>query len=223
MASKVAPYPTTDPSSLQVLNMSQRTNDSAASASGAVTPSKVQEKSESPRDSQRSEGSGSRNMSKMKGGITIASVGVAQRKVSNRTDPASLNNSTIGAVDFRSGRGHDLDGGGLHVGHGQLEQAKDRNFQAVLDRCRVATNSLAALRPVVCVATCGELQQLGASPPPVRPFMREVVAPWPSRPRSPALVTSCRVAFRAQPRRWRACWRTSSTSSTRTLRRRSSL
>ena len=143
-SSKVAPYLSAPAGGepLEVLNVSQRTNDSADSQQTPPPPSRRR---------------WSKNISKVKGSIAVA--GVASRKRSEPTTAAS--NSTMAAVvDYRSERGHDLDGGGLHVGHGQLEQAKDRNFQAVLDRCRVATKSLAALRPVVCVVSSTELQGL---------------------------------------------------------------
>ena len=57
-----------------------------------------------------------------------------------------MNMSTLG-----SGRGHDLDGGGLTVGQGQLAQTRDRNFDGVFSRCREA---IAAIRATVIESTC---------------------------------------------------------------------
>ena len=192
-SSKIAPYPSaasTGGEPLEVLNMSQRTNDSAASQQ---TPPPPVVNASTKEESVRSDHSGSKSMSKVK--ASAAAAGVASRKISARAEAAdAVFKSSMRAADYRSGRGHDLDGGGLHVGHGQLEQAKDRNFVAVLDRCRVATKSLAALRPVVCVASCRELQGLGA----LRPCMQEGSATKPGHVHSHTdrrdLVCSCHAA-----------------------------
>ena len=50
-----------------------------------------------------------------------------------------------------SGRGHELDGGGLTAGQGQLAQARDRNFDGVFIRCRDAITSI---RETAKSATC---------------------------------------------------------------------
>ena len=54
---------------------------------------------------------------------------------------AAPSKDSLGA-QYRSARGHDFEGGGLHIANGQHVQAKDRNFDAVFDRCRVAISEL---------------------------------------------------------------------------------
>jgi len=68
-----------------------------------------------------------------RGGIALASV---RGETGWKRDPV--------IVPTGSGRGHDLDGGGLTVGQGHLAQAKDRNFEGVFQRCREAIDTIRA-------------------------------------------------------------------------------
>ena len=72
----------------------------------------------------------------------------------------SPNASVVGEASAKSGRGHDFDGGGIGVANGQLEQAKDRNFDAVFERCRSAATSVQALEPATCIAEVEAVKSL---------------------------------------------------------------
>lgn len=64
------------------------------------------------------------------------------------------------ANPYKSGRGHDFNGGGIGIGNGQLAQAQDRNFEACFARCRRAVRNIANVNPAYAVAALKELQLL---------------------------------------------------------------
>ena len=110
-------------------NGSQRT--SGGSRNGAA-PAPAGSPHDTSKASKRSAGSGA----------SASNSATTSIKASVRMGGAAAPSKDSLGAQYRSARGHDFEGGGLHIANGQHVQAKDRNFDAVFDRCRVAISEL---------------------------------------------------------------------------------
>ena len=110
-------------------NGSQR--NSGGSRNGAA-PAPAGSPHDTSKASKRSAGSGA----------SASNSATTSIKASVRMGGAAAPSKDSLGAQYRSARGHDFEGGGLHIANGQHVQAKDRNFDAVFDRCRVAISEL---------------------------------------------------------------------------------